>query len=70
MSAVVSGPATASDAHAVPRPRAADPTGRRSTLLREAALIVALYLGYVSVRLLADGDLEPARRHAEEILHV
>jgi membrane-associated phospholipid phosphatase len=54
---------------ALPRQRAAETTGRRGTLLRESALIVALYLGYVSARLLANGDVEQARRHADEILH-
>jgi hypothetical protein len=54
---------------ALPRQRAAETTGRGSTLLREAALIVALYLGYVSARLLANGDVDQARRHADEILH-
>jgi len=31
---------------------------------------VALYLGYVSARLLANGDALAARRHADEILHL
>ena len=53
----------------LPRQRAAAAAGRGGTLLRESALIVALYLGYVSARLLANGDPDTARRHADEILH-
>jgi membrane-associated phospholipid phosphatase len=53
----------------VPRQRQGESTGRRGMLLREAALIVALYLGYVSARLLANGDYVAARHHADEILH-
>jgi len=53
----------------VPRQRAAQSSSRGTTLFREAALIVALYLGYVSARLLANGNPYEARHHADEILH-
>ncbi len=67
---VIEGSAPPGARAAVPLPRAAESTGRGATLLREAALVVALYLGYVSARLLANGNPEEARRHAEEILHL
>jgi hypothetical protein len=68
---VIDGSAVSQDTPVtVPRPRAADVVSRGGTLLREAALIVALYLGYVSARLLANGNPDEARRHADEILHV
>jgi hypothetical protein len=54
---------------ALPRARGAE-HARTGSLLREASLIVALYLGYVSARLLANGDALSARHHADEILHV
>jgi hypothetical protein len=57
------------DTRAVPRGRSAE-HARTGSLIREASLIVALYLGYVSARLLANGDALAARRHADEILHV
>ena len=56
-------------ARALPRTRGAEHP-RTGSLIREASLIVALYLGYVSARLLANGDADAARRHAEEIIHV
>ena len=43
---------------------------RRGPCCVESALIVALYLGYVSARLLANGDVDQARRHADETCHL
>jgi hypothetical protein len=57
------------DAPALPRARCAE-HARTGSLIREASLIVALYLAYVSARLFANGDAFAARRHADEILHV
>jgi membrane-associated phospholipid phosphatase len=57
------------ETRALPRARCAEQP-RTGSLIREASLIVALYLGYVSARLLANGDVLAARHHAEEILHV
>jgi hypothetical protein len=53
----------------IPAPRTA-PVSRGSMLVRESALIVALYLAYVSARLLANGNPGEARRHAAEIVHL
>jgi hypothetical protein len=61
---------SAPDTRALPRQRAAEPPARTGSLIREASLIVALYLGYISARLLANGNPEEARRHAEDIVHV
>jgi hypothetical protein len=58
------------DTSAPARPRSPDHAARTGSLLREASLIVALYLGYISARLLANGDTLAARAHADEILHL